>query len=277
MPAIHLPRLEKQVEALAKNYADAEKFSRQLKVLFTYYGDRTRRPSQKTRKASRLPAEHVPAPVLRQIVTQLTPYAEHTPHAILNLCRGLWPHQVLEFRLLAAQLLGKVAASHAEETLDLVQAWNLGNKEGKLLETLASTSLNTIRHAQPDLLLARIEDWLAPDEENLKKAQAASMQKLGIGALVPYVEDPAFENLPHIYRLVKPMLRSISRALRPFLVDLLVPLAERAPQEVAFILRTELELEPSKDLKWLGRRVLPHLGEESQSRLRPLVTRQPEE
>ena len=43
MPAIHLPRLQQQVETLSEHYADADKFSRQLRDLFTYYGDKTRR------------------------------------------------------------------------------------------------------------------------------------------------------------------------------------------------------------------------------------------
>ena len=51
MPAIHLPRLQQQVEGLIEHYADAEKFSRQLRDLFNYYGDKTRRPSQKGKKA----------------------------------------------------------------------------------------------------------------------------------------------------------------------------------------------------------------------------------
>ncbi len=277
MPAIHLPRLQQQVEALSEHYADAEKFSRQLRDLFTYYGDKTRRPSQQAQKAPRLPVENVPAPVLRQVVTQLTPYAENTPHAILNLCRGLWQHPILEYRLLAAMLLGKAAISHAQETLDLVQSWSLENKEEQILQTIASSSLSTIRQQDAGLLLSRIQGWLAPDKEPFRSAEITNLQKLGMCALLPFVEDPGFENLPRIYALITPLLRQSPRVLRPYLLDLLLPLAGRAPQEVAFLLRTELEAEPTELLKWLGRRTLPALPEENQARLRPLVSRRQEE
>jgi hypothetical protein len=273
MPAIHLPRLQQQVEALSEHYADADKFSRQLRDLFTYYGDRTRRPSQQAKKSTRLPTENIPSPVLRQIVTQLTPYAENAPHAILNLCRGLWQHPVLEYRLLAALLLGKIAISHAEETLNLVQVWSLENKEEQILKKLSSNSLTTIRLQQPDLLHTHIQEWLSPNEDEFKPSEVNSLQKLGLSALIPFVENPAYENLPRIYKLLTPLLRESPRLLRPYLLDVLIPLAERAPQEVAYILRSELESEPTTQLKWLGRRTLPVLPEENQTRLRPLVAR----
>lgn len=277
MPAIHLPRLQQQVEALSEHYADAEKFSRQLRDLFTYYGDKTRRPSEQARKAPRLPAENVPAPVLRQVVAELTPYAENTPHAILNLCRGLWQHPILEYRLLAAMLLGKAAISHAEETLNLVQAWNLENKEEQVLQTLAASSLGTVRQEDADQLLTRIQDWLAPAEKDFRSAEITNLQKLGLSALLPFVEDPNFENLPRIYALITPLLRQSPRVLRPYLLDLLIPLARRSPQEVAYLLRTELGANPTEQLKWLGRRTLPALPENNQTRLRPMVSRAREE
>ncbi|MBN2551072.1 MAG: DNA alkylation repair protein [Anaerolineales bacterium] len=277
MPAIHLPRLQQQVEALSEHYADPEKFSRQLRDLFTFYGDKTRRPSEQARKAPRLPIENVPAPVLRQVVTQLTPYAEKTPHAILNLCRGLWQHPILEYRLLAAMLLGKAAISHAEETLDLVQNWALENKEEQILQTIAGSSLSTIRQQDANQLLSRVQNWLSPDEKDFRSAEITSLQKLGLSALLPFVEDFGFANLPRIYALITPLLRQSPRLLRPYLLDLLIPLARRSPQEVAYLLRTELEAEPSEQLKWLGRRTLPALPEENQARLRPLVSRTREE
>lgn len=277
MPAIHLPRLQKQVEDLAKYYADADKFSRQLEILFDYYGDKTRRPSQKIIKTSQLPSENIPSPVFRQIIQQLTPYAENTPHAILNLCRGLWRHFSLDYRFLAAQLLGKIAISHATETLELVEIWSRENKERQLLQTLSTSSLSVIRDQKPDLLLAWIGAWLAPDEATTDQTEVSNLQKLGLNALIPFVENPALENLPRIYTLITPLVRNAPRTLRPYLVDLLIPLAARSPQEVAFVFRSQLETEPTPDLKWLGRRVLPHLPEENQTRLRPLVTRQREE
>ena len=89
MTAIDPPQLRKQVDNLVQHYADPEKFLRDLRDLFNYYGDRTKRVSQHSAKTTALPASYVPQPVLRQIVVGLLPYAENVPHAILVLARSL--------------------------------------------------------------------------------------------------------------------------------------------------------------------------------------------
>ena len=278
MPAIHLPRLQQQVEALTEHYADAEKFTRQLRDLFNFYGDKTRRPSQRAKKTIGLPSENVPAPVLRQVVLQLTPYAENTPHAILNLSRNLWQHPALEYRQLAAMLVGKLPTSHTEETLALIRGWNLQNQEDSLLAALASNSLNTLRQESPDQLLEQIQSWLAPaEEEKFNKSQTANMQKLGLSALLPFIRDLEFENLPLIYNLIKPLLQDSPKALRPYLLDLLLALAGRSPQEVAYILRTLLEEDPNAHVIWLTRRTLDSLPAENREKLQSLVSPRREE
>ena len=277
MPAIHLQRLKQQVEGLVEHYADPEKFARHLQDLFTYYGDKTRRPSQKSKKAIGLPSENVPAPVLKQIVLQLTPYAETAPHAVLNLSRSLWQHQILDFRQLAAMLIGKVPASYAEETFKRIESWSLGNREEQLLATLSTSSLNTIYQEEPDLLLEQVELWLEPADEDLKKSEVTSLQKIGINALAIFARDASYENLPQLYGLLKPRLKDAPKVLRPYLLDVLLPLAARSPQEVAYILRSLLGEDPNPHLKWLARRTIDTLSPENQERLKPLLTRQQED
>ncbi len=277
MPAIHLPRLQQQVEGLIEHYADAEKFSRQLRDLFNYYGDKTRRPSEKNKKTFGLPSENVPAPVLRQIVMQLTPYAENTPHAILNLSRGLWQHPILEYRQLAAMLIGKIPGNQTEETFILVQSWIMESLEEELLSVLAVNSLASVRQEAPEVLLERIEKWLTPEDEELTKSQILALQKLGLHALLPFIQDLEFENLPRIYGLIKPLMRDSGKVLRPYLLDLLLPLAGRSPQEVTYILRSMLEEDPNAQIGWLARRTLDALPSENQAHLRPLVSPRREE
>jgi hypothetical protein len=276
MPAIHLPRLKEQVEGLVEHYADPEKFARQLQDLYTYYGDKTRRPSQKAKKTVGLPSENIPGPVLKQIVAQMAPYAETAPHAILNLSRSLWQHHVLEYRLLAALLIGKIPVSHAEETLKLVQNWSAGNQEEQLLAALSTSGLSTLQQKDPDLLLERIEYWLAPEDEDLKKSEITSLQKLAVSVLVTFARDTSYENLPRLYALLKPRLKDAPKVLRPFLLEALLPLAARSPQEVAYILRSLLEDSPNQHLKWLVRRTIDTLPPENQERIKPLLTRQHE-
>ena len=79
-------------------------------------------------------------------------------------------------------------------------------------------------------------------------------------------------NLPKVYKLLKPKLAEAPNTLRPYLLDLLRPLARRSPQEVAYILRTELAQSPSnKHLIWLTRRAMDALPAEQQAKLKSLI------
>jgi hypothetical protein len=73
------------------------------------------------------------------------------------------------------------------------------------------------------------------------------------------------------------MFHEAPNVLRPYLHDLLRPLARRSPQEVAFILRTELAQSPNKNLLWLARRTLEDLPPEHRVNLRELIFPQSEE
>ncbi len=286
MPAIHLPRLRQQVEELVEYYADPEKFLRELGDLFEFYGDHTRRSSQESQKPTALPVVNVPAPVLRQLLLQLTPYAENAPHTILVLARTFWKQPVLEYRLLAAQLLGKLPIQEQEEVYHLVDSWTLQNHEEAVLTAIATSSLETIQKEDPAGLMEKIENWLYPTEEEEKEpdgeeqsapkkelspVERRSQIKLGLIALQPFVNDYTYQNLPRIYNLLKPLMRQSEKVLRPYLLDLLRPLARRSPQEVAYILRTELTESRTANVAWLGRRILPNLPPEHQTRLRAIL------
>ena len=287
MPAIHPPRLRQEVGELIQHYADPEKFLRRLRDLFAFYGDQTKRVSQRSLKTTTLQSANVPQPVLRQIVLQLTPYAENVPHAVLVLVRSLWDHPLLEHRQIAAMMLGKFPLTYSKEILPLIPRWCQQNYEESLLVSLATHSLEKIQKEAPDQLLDHIETWLYPapsdpDEEpetapKTNPKVVLNLQKLGLSALVPLVSAPAFLNLPKVYNLLKPFLRDAPTMLRPYLVDLLRPLARRSPQEIAYILRAELAQSPSKHLIWLSRRTLDNLPPEHQANLRVLIFPKPEE
>ena len=165
MPAIHLPHLRRQVEALAPYYANPEKFLRGLRDIFEFYGDHTRRSGEQSEKPTALPVANLPPPVLRQILLQMAPYAENAPHTILVLARTLWKQPTLEYRVLAAQLLGKLPIQESEDIYNLVHGWAMANHEEILLNALATSSLETIQKEDPEGLIDKIEGWLYPDEE----------------------------------------------------------------------------------------------------------------
>ncbi|HKJ27033.1 MAG TPA: DNA alkylation repair protein [Anaerolineales bacterium] len=290
MAAIHPPRLKKQVSELVLAYAEPELFQRKLRDLFDFYGDLTRRTSKQSRKPTGLPSMNVPPPVIRQVVMQLTPYAETAPQAVLALARTLWAVPQLEHRQLAAQLVGKIPVDDAQQVLTLVTVWCMQNFEESVLDSMAVHSLTRLQKENPALLLDSIQDWMDPpkpeqseDEEDIAERQDRppllpgnqiaylNLQKLALTALPPLVQSPQFENLPRIYSLLDRVLQDAPKTLRPYILDVLRPLAKRAPQEVAYILKQQLSEHPSAHIKWLARRVYTSLPEEFHAGLYPLI------
>jgi hypothetical protein len=277
MPAINLPRLRKQVNELAPYCSEPEVFLRKLKDLFDYYGDRTLRPSQVAARPTAISAANVPQPVIRHVVGELVPYANSTPHLILDLSRELWKYGWLEHRLLACLLLGKLPSSYAEEIIQLAEEWCKQNHEEALLNAIAERSLAPLQSEHPDLLIAKAQEWIAApttkqdQQPSLSAAVLLNFQKLGFRALLPLVADQGYENLPKIYKTLKPSLQTPAKVLRPDLLDLLRHLGRRSPQETAFFLRSLHTESPSTTLNWLIRRSLNAFPKDLQQSLRVLI------
>jgi hypothetical protein len=277
MPAIHLPRLRKQVHELSDHCADPKLFLGKLKDLFDYYGDRTRRPSQLAAKPTAIPSANVPNPVLRHTVNSLIPHATDTPHLILDLCRELWDYGWLEQRLLASQLVGKLPLGDPDEITSLVEKWCIENHEEALLISLSQHSLATLQTENPNALIAKAQDWIATPETKanlkprLQTVEVINLQKLGLRVLMPLIVEPTFENLPKVYKALKPIFAAPPKVLRPDMLDILKSLAGRSPAETAYFLRDLVNTSHSKTLTWLIRRGLNSFPAELQVSLRELI------
>lgn len=277
MPAIHLPRLRKQIHELSSQIADPKIFLSRLKDLFDYYGDRTLRPSQLAAKPTAIPSSNVPNPVLRHTLQGLIPHASSTPHLVLDLCRELWKSGWLEQRLLASQLLGKLPVGDPEEITSLVESWCLDNHEEALLESISTHSLTRLQTESPDVLIAKAREWLqAPDHKKKQKppipvSALINLQKLGLRALIPLISDPDFENLPKVYSALREIMADPPKTVRPDLLDIIKALASRSPAETAYFLRDLVSNSPSDTLTWLIRRGLNAFPEDTETSLRELI------
>jgi len=277
MPAIHLPRLRKQIHELSDQCANPKVFLSRLKDLFDYYGDRTLRPSQLAAKPTAIPSANVPNPVLRHTINGLAPHAVSTPHLILDLCRELWNFGWLEHRLLASQLLGKLPLENPDEITTLVEQWCLENHEEVLLDSLSKHSLTQLQTENPYFLIAKAEEWIAAQNSKAKHkppiqtAALINLQKLGLRALIPLITEPTYENLPRIYNALRPIMADPPKVLRPDLLDIIRALALRSPAETAYFLRDLSTNSPTATLTWLIRRGLNAFPEDTQTSLRNLI------
>ncbi|MGD8455283.1 MAG: DNA alkylation repair protein [Anaerolineales bacterium] len=260
MPAIHLPRLRRQVAELAEKFDNPSAFTRALKDIFEYYSDRTRRPGQAAAPPPLIKTYQVPAPVLKRIYLEMAPIANAEPDKVLDLVETLWKEPVLEHRLIAIHIIGEITSQKQQRLLSLIETWVDENDEEKLLDKIASRGLVRFREENPEAFTSQVEKWLASKENKY--------QKLGLQALLAQLTTTEFENLPMVYRLLGTHLPVTSKGLRPYLLDLLRPLALRSPSETVYFLRQSLEDSDNPVIPWLIRRSMDYFPVDIQHNLK---------
>jgi DNA alkylation repair enzyme len=260
VPAIQPARLRHQVAQLREQFDDPPAFIRSLHFLLDFYSDRARRPGKTGKPGPLLNAYNVRSPVLRMLAQELNPLLQENPAGGLALCDALWAEAYLEFRLLAAMLLGQIPPEPAEAITDRLKGWITTDVEFFLIEALLNHGVERLQHEQPRVFLDLIESWM----ENTKTFQ----QQLGLRALVRMINDPTFENLPVFFRLIQPLCLAAPAVLRPDLLDVLSALARRSPGETAYFLRQSLMFPDAPDTPWLIRQSLSQFPVELQNSLR---------
>lgn len=260
MPAIHLPRLKAQVQALVAIAGDAPQFIRQTHELFYFYANRAQRQGQSGAPPPVISWYNLPLPAIRTIQAELAPFADREPEQSLLLCDAMWAEEIFEFRLLAASLLGEIPPEPPEPILQRIQRWALPGEDEKLLKALIDKGFHRLLHEKPDYVIQQIETWLTDS--------SLEVQELGLRALVPLVNNPDFENLPAVFTLLGPFMRAVPPPLRDHIVAAVKSLARRSPIETAFILRKNLETFANKDIAWLARQALEAFPPEIRSSLR---------
>lgn len=261
MPAIQLAKLKIETVHLAEKFYQPSKFVRDLHALCDHYAERTRRPGRAGEPPPLLSTYKVPAPVMRQVVKELSPCVEVDDTAAIVLADALWEEPYLEFRLLASSILGMVEPLPAERLMGRLNAWVDANTDDRLLTALMEVGLARLREEQTDIYMERIRIWLG--------SEAIFPQRLGLRALLYLSKSPNFENMPAVMRLIAPLVRSTPARLRPDIVDVIQVLARRSPNEAAYFLRQNLEVKTDNPgTAWVIRRSLNCFPIEIQASLR---------
>jgi len=259
MPAIDLARLKTQAALLAEKFAQPEDFIHDLNELLDYYTNRTIRSAQIVRRLS-LRTFHTPRPVVRQIERELLPLAGAQPIEAVALTNALWKAHSLESRLLAASLLGMIPPAQAMPALTRLPEWLHQSSDEVVRHALLTEALARLRRENPEALFILIEDWL--------KSPRHSLQIWGLRALVPLFNEPGFENLPAVFRILRPAVESAGPATQLELQACLSALERVSVTETLYFLRTILKDKPSAMLLRTLRRMLPALPDNLQPGLR---------
>jgi hypothetical protein len=259
MPAINLARLKIQAARLAENFAEPGIFLVKLNELLDYYTNRTIRNAQVVQRLS-TPTYHTPRPVLRQIERELAPLAESQPDEAIKLIKVLWEGNSLESRQLAAFLMGSIPSSRVTPALALLPVWLHQAVDKPIRTALLTTALSRLRREEPATFFAVLESWLG--------SLRPTMQVWGLQALIPLLQDPRFENLPAVFRIVRPAIQAAGPTTQLDLQACLAAMERVSPTETIAFLREILRADPKPMLLRILRRILPGLSQEMQDALR---------
>lgn len=260
MPAIQPARLKIQAAELVGSFSQPEQFARLLHSLLDSYADHTHRAGQSGEPASLLQSYNTPPPVLRQVTLELRRKASADRTAALALADRLWREPALEFRLLAARLLGQITPAPSTDITVRLMGWVRAKPDDQLLRGIVAGALEGLCQADPASVLTLAQVWLAEPSPTAQRAGFAALQTLA--------GSPGFANLPAVFRLALPFLRKAPLEIRPQVADLVRTLAWVSPQETAYVLQENLTAPDNPDTPWLIRQVLDEMPEAQQRTLR---------
>ncbi|GAB4578051.1 MAG: hypothetical protein Fur0022_07830 [Anaerolineales bacterium] len=263
MPAINPARLKQETAELTTHFNAPAQFVFQLEKLLDRYADRVRRPGQTGAPAPLLPAYKVAPPVMRQIMLTLTPLAEANASATLALADALWQKNILEMRQIAIRLLGLLPVDNPTPLLARAHSWATAKEDEHILDAFFRIGLINLQRHHPHLFLEIVREWMGSSQIEL--------QTLGAKALLPLAQNPEFDNLPQIFRLLLPRLMDARPVLRGHLAAIIHALAERSPLETAHFLNQVLIVSDNPGLAWITRQVMDLFPEATQERLKETI------
>ncbi len=265
MPAIDLARLKIQAARLAEKFGEPEAFVLALNELLDTYTNRTIRAAQVAQRLS-LPTYHTPRPVIRQIESELAELAEKQPDEAITLSDALWQANTLESRLLAAYLLGNIPSGRAILAMRRLPAWLNQSTDKEIRTAVLTDALARLRQERPEAFFSILEDWLGSAQSTL--------QIWGLQALIPLLEDPQFENLPAVFRILRPAILAVGPATQLDFQACLAALERVSLTETTAFLREVIRANPEPLMLRIFRRILPGLSHELQAALRETLREQ---
>lgn len=266
MPAVSVIRLQEQITSLIGRLSRPMDFYRALTDLLEAYGDHAYRAGEKVLGDSLLPSYHLPPLVWKQLEISLAQVSQRFPQRTLDVIPLLWEDEHREPREIAAWMLGHIPVSEANAVLDTLYRLVASDVDLTLLRVLLEKGTLTLRSEGEASLLRWVENCLNHEEIMYRRA--------GLTVCEILASDPAWENLPAVFRLLQPLVEKPESAWFNDLVIVFQKLAERSPSEVSFFLKQVLSRVDHPMSARLVRKVAAFLPEEYAKSLRVLSRRE---
>jgi hypothetical protein len=165
---------------------------------------------------------------------------------------------VLEYRQLAAGLLGKMPPQFASAVVERIFAALDTETDIRLQNLLVNPGLARLSKEEPGVVLDLIARMLS--SENIVEIRA------GLHAFIPLLQERDFTNLPVVFRLLRPFVLRGQSDLRPDILDVVISLTRKSPAETAHYFQ-EL-MKDNSETSWYVRQSLPEYPVELQINLK---------
>lgn len=266
MPAIQLSRLREVLDRLFSLIDQPEQFHRALADFLEQQADHAYRAGENIPTRPRTPAYHIPPLIIRQLELVFTDACKRQPDAMFPIADHLWQDPHLELRQMAAHILGQMPSSHIQGVTERLKTWVLTCDDRSIFITLLERATVTLRRDSPLEMVALLEGWLQETDH--------SHLRIGLRVIEWLVQDPQFENLPALFRLLSPLVKNPTTPIFNDLARALQAMARRTGGEMTFFLRQMLASSSNPSTARLARQVLPELSEPQQQILRASLRNQ---
>jgi len=229
MTAVDPQRLAREIDALGVELENPKALRSRVVALLDIYADRTRRTGAGVNPARAPRSFDVPSPIMRSLKRYLSQQLIEKPELAREIADELWLAGYRETQMLAAEVL---SVHPVEQVAGWVEARAGESVDSTTLESLAGNSLSAWRQADPQGFLEKISLWLRGENSRIKT--------LALHALTAAVQEPVFEDLPTIYRLLQSFETPLRGELKRAMFELVAALAKRSPAETTHFLLERL-------------------------------------
>jgi len=265
MPAVSPTRLRFQIQELLVYFSSPGEFHRRLEGLFNSYANLSLRYGEIGQRYPLIPMYHLPDPVLRQLKLDIVPYIQSDPEAALALADELWGDTYFEILQVAVMILDLLPSADPAPILMRLKKWLTPELDPRLASELLSTGTRNLQTKHPQVWESFINAFL--DHSDPK------MIALGLLGLKEGIQQPAYKNLPTVYRLISPFIQNPQSELINSLQSLIAVMAVRSPIETAFFLKQSLIISESPETMRLIKGCIPLFPDGIQQEMKAMIKR----
>lgn len=263
MPAVNPAQLRIKAASLAEEVDQPRQFVRDVHDLLSFYANRVHQPGESGAPPPAIDSYHVSPQVLRIMERELKGVMVDHPAEGLLLVDQLWEEEWLETRLLACGLLSHARSQLSDQILSRVQSWMRECEDDILLKAVLDRALSPIRSDDVEAYYSLLDD--------LHGQQGEDTDRIILHLLLPLVNEPSFQDLPAVFKYLKPVLHSESEEALSGLSRLIRRLARRSEQETMFFLLHQIPTAPQPKITRAIRRSLPAFSPTSRDRLKEAI------